>query len=120
MVYKCLYSLINVYKVHLRLFFHLFGKSLCLWSDSIELVYTYLGCSILVEPSSVLIASLFRKKARLAVEDIIQPKEIGFFRVLVIEGRNTGKYYFPCDAYNLGKFLAMMHSEHPEVFIAKR
>jgi len=73
-----------------------------------------------VEPSSVLIASLFRKKARLAVEDIIQLKEIGFFRVLVIEGRNTGKYYFPCDAYNLGKFLAMMHSEHPEVFVAKR
>lgn len=83
-------------------------------------VYTYFGCSILIEPNSVLIASLFRKKARLAVEDIIQLKEIGFFRVLMIEGRNTGKYYFPCDAYNLEKFLTMMQREHPEVFSARR
>jgi len=33
-------------------------------------VYTYLGCSIWVEPNSVLIASLFRKKTRLAAENI--------------------------------------------------
>ena len=58
-------------------------------------VYTYFACSIYVEPGSVSIASLFRKKTRLAVEDIIQIKEIGFFRILSIEDRNTGRYYFP-------------------------
>lgn len=82
-------------------------------------VYTYFACSIRIDSDSIHIASLFRKKAKIAIEDIVRLKGIGFFRVLMIEDRNTGKYYFPCDSYNLNNCLDAMRREHPKVPMAK-
>jgi len=80
-------------------------------------IYTYFACSIDVSPDSISITSLFRKRTEVAIEDILRLKEVGSFRLLIIETRNTGNYYFPTDAYNMREFLAMMQREHPEVLV---
>jgi hypothetical protein len=80
-------------------------------------IYTYVACSIDVSPDSISITSLFRKRTVVAIEDILRLKEVGFVRLLIIETRTTGNYYFPTDAYNMREFLTMMQREHPEVSI---
>jgi len=52
-----------------------------------------------------MITSLFGKKIMRAVEEGNRVKEICFLRVLMREARKTGRYYFPCAACSLEKYL---------------